>query len=317
MEENHQFVTLDHVPHQTSSEVLIRERLQARVRSIVRSGIDVKSFIPALNLSYIERPQKVSNCFYVLSVGLILSGQKRLTIADKTYHYGTGTMVVTSMDMPTAYELLNVTPASPFVSLSYRLDPAILTELLLESGDSMTSASEAVKLGEPSLELLEDFDRLLRLLEHPEQIKVRAPLLIRDIHILALSYDSGACLRAHYVPDSIGSRIRKAIRWMRDNFRQPLPVEKLAEIADMAPATFHRHFKTLTSYSPRQYQKRLRLYEAQQFLLRGEGDVNSAAYAVGYSSPQQFNRDYKNLFGMSPGKRLKEQRGVLDELPED
>lgn len=82
-------------------------------------------------------------------------------------------------------------------------------------------------------------------------------------------------------------------------------------VAGMAPTTFHRHFKAFTSLSPLQYQKRLRLYEAQQFLLRGDGDVNSAAYAVGYQSPQQFNRDYKSLFGTTPGRSTRAQRSAI------
>ena len=100
-----------------------------------------------------------------------------------------------------------------------------------------------------------------------------------------------------------------------ENFRESIPAEKLASIADMAPTTFYRHFKAFTSMTPLQYQKRLRLYEAQQFLLRGEGDVNSAAYAVGYQSPQQFNRDYKSLFGISPGKGVKARKSAVLEEP--
>lgn len=57
--------------------------------------------------------------------------------------------------------------------------------------------------------------------------------------------------------------------------------------------------------------KAFRLYEAQQFLLRGDGDVNSAAYAVGYQSPQQFNRDYKSLFGTTPGRSTRAQRSAI------
>lgn len=135
------------------------------------------------------------------------------------------------------------------------------------------------------MELLEDFDRLLRLLDRPDQLKNRAPMIIRDIHYLALAVASGECLRALYAPGAVGQCIRKAIRWLRENFREQIPVGDLAAVAGMAPTTFHRHFKAFTSLSPLQYQKRLRRYEAQQFLLRGDGDVNSTAYAVGYQSP--------------------------------
>ncbi len=292
---------------------LLRVRLIERVRTITRAGTPVESLMPGLHLSYVEKPAAVPNCFYVLSVGLILQGTKRLLIGGKTYQYGSGSMIVTSVDMPTSYELVDVKPSQPFVSLSYRLNPATLAEFLSEEDQAASNSHEVFNVERPAVELLEDFERLLRLFERPEQIKSRAPMLIRDIHYLALSGASGECLRALYAPGAVGQRIRKAIRWLRENFREPVAVEQLADLAGMAPTTFHRHFKAFTSFSPLQYQKRLRLYEAQQFLLRGEGDVNSAAYAVGYQSPQQFNRDYKHLFGATPGKSVKARRSALYE----
>lgn len=288
----------------------LRERLIELVRKAVKNEKLVDQ-IPGLHLSYIEQPQTVPNCFYVLSVALILQGTKDLLIGDKAYRYGTGSMIVTSVDMPTSYELIGVKPSQPFVSLSLRLNPAILAEFLLEEAPSSGSVHEVFNVEKPALELLEDFERLLKLLDRPDQIQIRAPILIRDIHYLALSSGSGECLRALYAPSTVGQRIRKAIQWLRANFREPVTVEQMAAVAGMASTTFHRHFKSFTTMSPLQYQKRLRLYEAQQFMLRGEGDVNSAAYAVGYQSPQQFNRDYKHLFGSSPGKSIRQQRQAL------
>ena len=290
----------------------LRERLIERVRNAVKGDTPVDQ-IPGLHLSYVEQAQTVSNCFYVLSVGLILQGTKNLVIGDKSYRYGTGSMIVTSVDMPTSYELVGVKPSNPFVSLSLRLNPATIADFLLEEDPPQDGVRDVFNVEKPTQELLEDFERLLKLLDHPEQIKARAPILIRDIHYLALSSSSGACLRALYAPSTVGQRIRKSIQWLRANFREPVSVEQMASVAGMAPTTFHRHFKSFTSLSPLQYQKRLRLYEAQQFMLKGEGDVNSAAYAVGYQSPQQFNRDYKHLFGISPGKSIREQRQSLYE----
>lgn len=195
-------------------------------------------------------------------------------------------------------------PGLHMSSLSLKLSPAILAELLAEDVSTL-------KPGEPygfdaaPEELIEDFERLLRLLDRPAQIAARAPLLIRDIHYLALTSAAGNSLRSLYAPGSTGHRIRQAVKWMRENFRETITIEQLAGIAHMSPATFHRQFKELTSFTPIQYQKRLRLYEAQQFLMRGDGDVNSAAFAVGYVSPQQFNRDYKRFFGDAPGRVTK------------
>ena len=91
----------------------LRERLIERVRNAVKGGAPVDQ-IPGLHLSYVEQAQTVSNCFYVLSVGLILQGTKNLVIGDKSYRYGTGSMIVTSVDMPTSYELVGVKPSNPF-----------------------------------------------------------------------------------------------------------------------------------------------------------------------------------------------------------
>ncbi len=292
----------------------LRLRLIERISALVRAGTPVEDLMPGLHLSYIKQPTVVANCFYVLSVGLILQGRKRLLIGGKTYEYGAGSMIVTSVDMPTSYELLDVKPSHPFISLSYRLNPVTLAEFLAEEDLSAANSHAVFNVDRPAIELLEDFERLLRLFERPEQIKSRAPMFTCDIHYLALSGASGECLRALYAPGAVGQRIRKVIRWLRANFCEAVSVEQLAEIAGMAPSTFHRHFKAFTSLSPLQYQKRLRLYEAQQFLLRGEGDVNSAAYAVGYQSPQQFNRDYKHLFGAAPGKSVKARRSELYEI---
>ncbi len=303
-------------PADARAETLRLDMIE-RVRSFVRSGRDAEKLIPGLHLSYVEQPTKAPNCFYVLSVGLILQGEKHLIIGEKSYRYGTGSVIVTSVDMPTTYELIGVKPSQPFVSLSLRLNPSVLAELLAVDESDPEEVSEVFHVEPSPIEMLEDFSRLLALLERPKELALRAPIFVRDIHCLALSGGGGAALRALYAPGTVGQRIRRAIRWLRENFRDPVSVETLAGVAGMAPTTFHRHFKAFTSLSPLQYQKRLRLYEAQQFLLRGDGDVNSAAYAVGYQSPQQFNREYKRLFGEPPGKAAKSRRSELYERLKD
>lgn len=298
--------------HESSSARSLRLRLAERIRDVVKTGRLELHPIEGLHLSYIEESRQAKNCIYHLSVGVILLGEKRLLIGSDEYRYGPGSAIVTSIDMPTSYELVNVSKEAPFVSLSLPLNTATLAELIQD--DEATSQAKSVFSVEPSSEeLMEDFYRLLALLDKPEQIALRAPLIIRDIHCLALSGAGGDCLRALYAPDAAGKRIRLAIRWLRENFRSEVTIDRLAEVASMAPSTFHRHFREFTSLTPLQYQKRLRLYEAQQLLLKGGIDANSAAYAVGYMSPAQFSRDYKRLFGEPPGRHIKEKLARLQE----
>lgn len=88
--------------------------------------------------------------------------------------------------------------------------------------------------------------------------------------------------------------------WVRENFTTPVQIDDLARKVNMATSTFHRHFKEVTTISPLQYLKRLRLYEAQRLMLVEQHDAGSAGLAVGYESATQFSREYKRLFGEPP-----------------
>jgi len=95
-------------------------------------------------------------------------------------------------------------------------------------------------------------------------------------------------------------RVIGAIRALRDRFAQPVRVDELASIAQLSPSAFHRQFKQVTSMTPLQYQKHLRLFEARRLMLADATSAEAAAYAVGYESPSQFSREYARMFGSPP-----------------
>lgn len=94
------------------------------------------------------------------------------------------------------------------------------------------------------------------------------------------------------------AHLTRAVRWIRDQYDQPLRIANLAAIAAMSPSSFHRHF--LTSMTPLDYQKQLRLNEARMRLLTGDHEVATVGFSVGYSSPSQFSREYRRMFGTAP-----------------
>ena len=95
-------------------------------------------------------------------------------------------------------------------------------------------------------------------------------------------------------------RVARAVAVIRAEFAKPLPVDQLAAIAGMSPSAFHHHFRNVTSMTPLQFQKRLRLLEARRLLLADGVTASSAAFAVGYQSVSQFTRDYRRMFGLPP-----------------
>ena len=76
----------------------------------------------------------------------------------------------------------------------------------------------------------------------------------------------------------------------------------MAASVRMSASSFHPRFKAVTSMSPLQYQKTLRLHEARRLMLFQSMDAGDAASRVGYLSPSQFSREYSRFFGSAPTK---------------
>ncbi len=110
-------------------------------------------------------------------------------------------------------------------------------------------------------------------------------------------------LREIAAPDSAMARVNLALQWIRQDFAQPIVVERLAERASMSVSAFHRHFKAVTNLSPLQYQKRVRLLQARTLMVANAKSVMAAAFEVGYESATQFSRDYAKVLGLPPSQR--------------
>ena len=144
---------------------------------------------------------------------------------------------------------------------------------------------------------------MLRLLDHPTDAPVLAPLIEREILWRLLTGPHGGMVRQIGLADSGLSHVSRAIRWIRDNYAEPMRISDLAGLAGMSPSAFHRHFRDVTTMSPLQFQKRIRLQEARSLLVARAGDVARVGHLVGYDSPTQFSREYRRLFGAPPGQR--------------
>lgn len=108
-------------------------------------------------------------------------------------------------------------------------------------------------------------------------------------------------------------RIAEVIKRLKADFTQPLRIEDLAEQAKMSTSSFHHHFKAVTSMSPLQYQKQLKLLEARRLMLAENSDASQAAYQVGYESASQFSREYSRMFGAPPIRDIEHLRTAWTE----
>jgi len=237
---------------------------------------------------------------------LVVQGEKQLVIGDEIFTCGKGSFLVLSVDLPVTFQISRATPEHPYLALALTLKPAAVATLLLEAatpeGAPGEAGAAAIGLSEAPTELLEAIVRLVRLLEHPRDLPVLWPMAEREILWRLLCSEQGHRLRQIGLADSRLSQIGRAMRWMRENYREALPTEDLARLSGMSVTSFHRHFRAAALMSPLQYLKQIRLQEARTRLLTSVGDVASVGHAVGYESPSQFSREYKRAYGSPPSQ---------------
>jgi AraC-like DNA-binding protein len=270
-------------------------------------------------------PQDESTTGTVLAV--VAQGAKRLSLGGTVHDYGPGEYLVASVDLPVTGQFMDASPTHPALGFGLELRPEVVAELMLNPAAAEfsrpargESSPPAVAVGSSSPRLIDAAVRMLRLLDHPRDIPVLAPMIEREILWLVMSGDQGATVRQLGLADSSLSRVRHVVRWMRERYAEPVRVDELAQQARMSPSAFHRAFHSVTAMSPIQYQKNIRLQEARLRLLANPGDIAATAFEVGYESASQFSREYRRQFGAPPSRdvaQLREavERGALAHAP--
>jgi AraC-like DNA-binding protein len=249
-------------------------------------------------------PEHELAAVYDPMVNLILQGGKTLTVGDQALDYDPATYFVMSVDLPAAGAVRPAADGSPYLAVALTLDAAVLADLFSVLPDPAAPAptERGFSVAPVTPELLDAWVRMLRLMNQPADIPVLAAAYEREILYRVLQGPMGWMLRDIATPDTTLARVNKVIQRIRREFAQPLAVEALAEEAAMSASAFHRHFKSITSLSPLQYQKQLRLLQARKLLVMAGKNVTTVAYEVGYDSPTQFSREYGRAFGMPPAK---------------
>jgi AraC-like DNA-binding protein len=241
---------------------------------------------------------------------LVASGTKHVCLGDRIFNYSTGQYLIVSVDLPLEAHVAEASQGAPYLGLGFMLRPAVIASLLLEAGTPQSPGSDppGIAISDLTNDLVDPVIRLLRLVERPADIPILAAAIEREILWRLINGPQGAMVRQIGLPDSRMAQIGRAIRWIRAHYAEAFRIEDLARIAGMSVTSFHRHFLGVTSMTPLQYQKQIRLQTARSRLMSAAEDVASAAFAVGYDSPSQFSREYRRQFGQSPGKDARRLR---------
>lgn len=241
---------------------------------------------------------------------IVVQGEKEVLLKEEGYRYGVAQYLVVSVDMPLSGCVVEATPSQPYLGFKLKLDSAQLCEIIAQTNLDI-SKKESVRgwfISDADPPLIDCAIRLTKLLETPQDISFLAPMIIREIYYRLLMGEQSEAVRQIATSGSNMQRIAEAIKRLKADFAKPLRVEDLAEQANMSASSFHRHFKAVTSMSPLQYQKQLRLLKARQMMLAKDVDATQTAYKVGYESTSQFSREYARMFGAPPIRDIERLR---------
>ncbi|WP_168014738.1 AraC family transcriptional regulator [Halomonas salinarum] len=320
----------------------LSSRLLALIEPMIERDGYTPSAIPAVSLMACHHQVPRTPLMYEPSLVIVVQGRKIGYLGDREIHYDPGQYLVQTLPLPFECETF-ATPEEPLLGLSVRIDPAVLSELVAETGletglekglekgletgtetgrgkgteprfNAKAPSSDPLPMASVAMtaSMQEAVVRLLRALNDPLDAQVMGQARVREVIFEALKGEQGAALRALVNHQGHYSQIIQALTQMHADVAQTTSIEELARDANMSVSSFHQHFKQVTRATPLQYLKRLRLIKARQLLSHDDLNVNQTAEAVGYRSVAQFSRDYKRTFGLSPLKDRRRPRDLSD-----
>ncbi len=241
-------------------------------------------------------------------LALVLQGRKRVTMGSHTFDFGMGESLLVTMDVPTVSQVITASAATPYYSFVVELDAAVITELVGDMDKLEASPDLPVRVDQIEEDVAETALHLLKLLDRPHALKMLGRQLVRELHYWLLSGRYGKSMRALGNTDSHARRIARAVEIIRAKYDQPLRIKTLADAAGMSISVFHKHFRNVTTLTPLQFQKQLRLVEARKLMLVQGAAISTAAHRVGYESVTQFTREYSRMFGQPPARSIRDAR---------
>jgi AraC-like DNA-binding protein len=292
-----------------------REELIERMTRIAPENSLLEAF-PGIFIYHSSKPTESDISVLKPAFCVIAQGSKDVLLNDELFHYDSGHYLISTLDLPIMSNVVEASPEKPYLNLRIDLDPVIVASVMLESGVKTSKSRAKIKAMDVSpvdANLLDAVVKLVKLLDTPDEMRLFAPAIIREIIYRLLKGKQSERLSHLATAEGDTQRISKVVKQLRENFALPLEIENIARRLGMSVSGFHNHFKSVTAMSPLQFQKQIRLQEARRLMLGENMDVATAGFRVGYEDPSYFSREYKKLFGTPPLRDIARLRTSLSQ----
>lgn len=263
--------------------------------------------LPGFNIAKSTLPTRPDHRVYPPALCIVAQGGKEVLTDARKLQYLAGQALVVSIETPALGHVLDASPTNPFLGITLEFDGAMLRDVMSELDTPPKPSVErsvGMFVADLNAPLIECLIRLMKLLAMPQAIPVLYPSIQREIYFWLLTGPYGPEICKLAIAESHMHRVARAIHFLKVNFARPIRVSELTQAARMSATIFHNHFKLLTSLTPIQYQKQLRLLEARRLMMSKTINAETAAFQVGYQSVSQFSREYARMFGAPPKRDM-------------
>ncbi|MCJ7843206.1 AraC family transcriptional regulator [Lederbergia sp. NSJ-179] len=264
--------------------------------------------IPSLFITRISNTTEPNYGIYNTSLCVVAQGVKEALLIQDRFRYSPADYLVASVDLPVIAQVIEASPDVPYLALKLEIRPNDILEVLRETqmeAGKKENAKRGMYVSKMKQPLLDAIIRFVHLLDTPEDIPVLAPLIKKEIIYRVLQGEHGGRLKQIAIEGSSTHQINTVIKHIMQNYDKSFKIEELAEIGNMSVSSLYRYFAEVTTMSPIQFQKQLRLQEARSLLLSESTNAADVAFRVGYESPSQFSREYSRMFGLPPKEDIK------------
>jgi AraC-like DNA-binding protein len=250
---------------------------------------------------------------YDPGIYVVAQGYKIGYLGDRQIRYDADNYLVVSVATPFECEAF-ASSEEPVTGLYLGMNIPMLHELALRisqetayrrCSDNPPSSLDSARM-DP--EMADAAVRLVNHLKSGIEAELLGPGVVKEIFYRVLTGSQSPSFFALLNQNCNFSRIAGTLKVIHRDYMKKLDVECLAETANMSLSTYHRAFKEITTDSPMQYLKKVRLNKARDLLLQEQTKAYVAAEKVGYESQSQFSREFKRYFGQGPADLVREIR---------
>jgi len=240
---------------------------------------------------------------YDFCLVFVLQGKKIGYLPNKKFEYDSKNYLVVPTTLPFECETY-ATKEEPYFCILIDIKKEVMYEIISslskEESKKCKSVQMAIFQDKVTRDLENSIYRLLKVLQSKVESDILGSSILKEIFYRIAIGENAHFLHKMFLENKMEAKMTRALRTIHSQYNEHLDIPTLAKEEDMSTSSFHTHFKKVTSLSPLQYIKKIRLNKAKDLLTRDNFQVNETAYATGYESSSQFSKDFKSYYGYPP-----------------